>query len=289
VFVVILAASAAASCSTKDSAPVVATVAFTASQTKVPLGSPDDFTYRFDIAPGAPAIPGDYRVFVHMNNPDGQTLWSDDHLPEVPTSQWKPGQTIQYTRTAFIPVVPYVGSVNVVVGVYKDDTRLSLQGQDSKDRDSNAREYKVGTLELEPRSEGLAVVYRTGWHAMEYAPDNVSNSWQWTEKAATVGIANPHADATLYLQYDARPDLFGGQPQQVTVSANNQPVATFPADSNEQVLKRIPVTAAQLGTGDTADVRIEVDRTFTPAKLPGGGNDQRELGLRVYHIALERR
>ena len=63
--------SASAGCSGADTAPPVATVSFTPSKSRVPLGSPVDFTYRFDVAPGA-KIDGDYRVFVHVNRDDGQ-------------------------------------------------------------------------------------------------------------------------------------------------------------------------------------------------------------------------
>jgi hypothetical protein len=38
-----------------------------------------------------------------------------------------------------------------------------------------------------------------------------------------------------------------------------------------------------------AELRVEVDRTFVPAKLPAGGRDVRELGLRVYNVFVETR
>ena len=92
---------------------------------------------------------------------------------------------------------------------------------------------------------------------------------------------------TFYLDYDARPDIFNGQAQVVTVYTGDQVVTTFPADSTAQTLRLIPISAAQLGTGDMTDVRIEVDKTFVPAKLPNGGKDIRELGIRVYNTFIE--
>jgi hypothetical protein len=91
-------------CSKSDNTPPVATVTVTPSKTRVALGSPLDLTYRFDVAPDDHS--GDYRVFVHFVKPDGQILWSDDHdIPAdvPPTSQWKPGQNVQYTMSRFIP------------------------------------------------------------------------------------------------------------------------------------------------------------------------------------------
>ncbi len=52
---------------------------------------------------------------------------------------------------------------------------------------------------------------------------------------------------------------------------------------------RVPITAAQLGAADMTDIRIELDKTFVPAKLPAGGRDARELGIRVYHVFVEGR
>ena len=57
----------------------------------------------------------------------------------------------------------------------------------------------------------------------------------------------------------------------------------------EGVLKRIPIPAAALGSGDMAQVRIDVDQTFAPASLPGGGSDPRTLGIRVYHVYVDGR
>ena len=64
-------------------------------------------------------------------------------------------------------------------------------------------------------------------------------------------------------------------------------VLTEVSGARIKVLRRITITAAQLGTNEMAELRIEVDRTFTPAKLPTGGTDTRELGLRVYHHFIE--
>ena len=285
---VVLVLAAAFACKKGDSAPPVATVSFTASKPRVTLGSPVELTYRFDIAPNA-AIAGDYRVFVHVNSPDGNTLWSDDHEPPTPTSQWKPGQKIEYTRTKFVPVVPYLGDATVEVGLYKENDRLPMQGADPADRQSTARSYKVGTLHFLPQSDNIFTLMKSGWHPAEFSPDDPSTSWQWTQKTGVISIRNPKTDVMLDLEYDARPDLFPGAPQQVTVYAGDQVVKTFTADATSPALLRIPVAAAQLGPNEMTDIRIDLDKTFTPAKLPAGGRDNRELGIRVYHVFVEGR
>ena len=47
-----------------------------------------------------------------------------------------------------------------------------------------------------------------------------------------------------------------------------QVVESFAADNGGAVLKRILVSAAQLGEAEQAELRVEVDRTFVPSKLP---------------------
>lgn len=275
-------------CSKGDTSPPVATVTFSANKARVPLGSPIELTYRFNVAPDA-KFDGNYKVFVHFVDADGGVLWNDDHDPSPPTSQWRPGQTIQYTRTRFLPVVPFLGEVKVTVGLYRDSDRLPLQGLDPADRQSTTREYKVGTLQLLPTSENIFVFKKNGWHPTEFAAENPTLEWEWTQKVATLTLKNPRKDVFLYLEFDARTDVFTDRPQQLTVYSGDQAVDTFPANAGVPTLRRIPITAAQLGQNEMAELRIEVDRTFVPAKLPAGGRDVRELGIRVYNVFVETR
>lgn len=280
--------AAASACAKGDTAPPVATVSFAASQTRVAQGSPVDLTYEFDVAPDV-SITGDYRVFVHVNDADGKVLWTDDHDPPIPTSQWKPGQKIRYTRTVFVPIYPYVGEATVEMGLYNGNDRLALAGPDPADRASTSRSYRVGTLQLLDQSSNIFLIYKSGWHPAEYAPEDPKVDWQWTQKSAVITFRNPRHDVTLFLQYDARTDVFPDHPQQVTVYAGDQKVETFAADHRDRTLLRIPITAAQLGTNEMAEIRLDVDHTFVPANLPGGGRDTRELGIRVYHAFVANR
>ncbi len=280
-----------AACGRGESAPPVAAVSFSASLTRIPLGSPVLFNYRFDVAPTA-AVPADYRAFVHVKTPDGQILWNDDHDLPVPTSQWLPGQTIQYTRLRFVPVDPAsVGDARVEMGLYRpgEDGRLPLSGAEPAERGATSRAYTVGTLQFAPQSDNIYVSFKTGWHPMEFAAEDASRSWTWTERSAVLSFQNPRRDVTLYLQYAARADLFGATPQRVTIVSAGQPVAALTADSSDMTLRRIPIAAAQLGANDWAELRIDVDRTFVPSRLPSGGRDDRELGIQVYQAFIERR
>ena len=274
-----LLVTAAACGGETDSEPPVATPSMTLSKDKAAIGSPLRITYKFDVAPGT-KIDGDYQVFVHVIEPDGERLWQDDHAPQVPTSKWTPGQTVEYTRTVFVPNYPYIGDANIRMGLYEPSSgrRLALNAQEV-----GRREYLVGKLNLLPQSENIFLIYKEGWHPSEVDPSNATSEWQWTKGTATISFRNPKRDATLYLDSDARPDLFN-PPQQVVVKLSGQTIATFAADTKDRVLRTFPITAAQFGAGDMSEVVIEVDRTFAP-----GGGDTRELGIRVFHAFIEPR
>lgn len=272
-----------AACRGAEEAAPVATPGFSASKTRLPLGSPVDLTYSFDVAQDA-KISGDYRVFVHFLDSEGQQMWTDDHDPAIPTSQWKPGQKVQYTRTVFMPIFPYQGPATVTLGLYNGptlDDRLPMNG------DGKGREYKVGTLELLPQSENVYLAFREGWHALEMAPEDPAREWQWMRKTGTLAFRNPKKDVTLYLEIDGRPDLYPGAPQVVTLFVNGAQAHQFKIDQKLPVLHRFPLTAAQLGAGETVEVKLEADKAFVPAQMPGAGGDPRELSMRVYHAFVE--
>jgi len=273
-----VAIAASISCSRKtDNEPPVATPSLTLSRDKVAIGSPVKLTYKFVVAPDA-KFNTDYWVFVHVLDPTGELLWTDDHLPNPPTSTWKPGQTIEYTRTVFVPNYPYIGEALVRLGLYDraSSNRLALAAQEV-----SRREYLVTKFQLQPQSENIFLIYKDGWHPAEVATDNAASEWQWTKKTATISFKNPKKDSTFYLDFDARTDLFT-PPQQVTLRIGDQTIAKFPADSRERKMLTFPITAAQMGSGDMTELVIELDRTFSP-----GSGDVRDLGIRVFHAFIE--
>jgi hypothetical protein len=278
VFVCVLMAAAAACSKKQATTPPVATPTVTFNKAKVAIGSPLKVTYKFEVLPNA-TFDADYVVFVHVLDPDGEKLWQDDHPPSVPTTQWKAGQVIEYTRMIFVPNYPYIGDANVRIGLYDPATakRLTLNATEA-----SRQEYVVGKLQLLPQSENIFLIYKDGWHPQEVDANNPATEWQWMKKVGMISFKNPKRDSTFYLEWDARVDLFN-PPQQVTVKVGGQPIATFPANAKDRVLTTLPITAAQFGSGEMAEITIEVDRTFTP----GGGGDTRELGIRVFHAFVE--
>lgn len=249
----------------------------------MPLGSPIDVTYRFKIASDAPPL-GHRKVFVHFVDADEELMWTDDHEPPTPTNDWKPGQTVEYSRTVFVPIYPYVGPAKVLAGLYDTSTneRLKLSQTDRGDRS-----YQVAEFELLPQTENVFLIFKDGWHPAEVAPDNPSIEWQWTRKEATLAFRNPKRDSTLFLQLD-NPGRSPGAATQVEVRIGDHVIATVPVVADDAPVRKLALSTAQLGSGDMVEVRLVVDRTFVPALEPGAkSNDTRELGVRVFHAFVQ--
>jgi hypothetical protein len=300
IWIVLLMAAAASLGGCRHKAPPeppLATPSVTLSVDKAPLGSPVDVTYRFDVAPNAPPFAEDYLVFVGVVDGDQELMWTDDHDPPVPTTQWKPGQHIEYVRTVFIPIYPYIGDASFHMGLYSRTTqkRLPLAGQDT-----GQRAYIVAKLQLLPQTESILTTPKEGWHGPETPVNNQPHvEWQWTKKKqATLGFKNPKKDSLFYLDLDfvlppfeRRQDGASNpfpEGQHVQVRLGDQVVDEFTVEANHRLLRKIPLTVAQLGSQDMAELTLAVQKTFVPALLPGAAStDPRELGVRVFHTYVE--
>jgi hypothetical protein len=286
VLAVLLLAGGAAACSgDTDNAPPLATPSVTISNTSPAIGSPVDLAYRFVVAKDAPPLPQGYWVFVHFLDTDGELMWTDDHEPPTPVGQWKPGSTIEYSRTMFIPKFPYVGGTRVEVGLFSPATgeRLPLAGQTS-----GQRSYRVGTFDMRLESNSLLVVFRDGWHETEIAPDGSGGEWQWSTRAATLMFRNPSRGVRLFLQAD-QPILNAfPEPQHVEIRIGDTVVDRFDLPGGSDVLRKIDIGQSQLGSGDAIEVTVSVDKTFVPALIPTlRSTDPRELGIRVFRAFVE--
>lgn len=262
----------------------VATATVTLGRADAAIGTPVEMTYRFVVASDAPKIPDDDTVFVHFLDTDRELMWTDDHQPPVPTSQWKPGQTIEYTRTMFVPKFPYSGDTTIVIGIYspKSGTRVPLAGQTR-----GQREYEVAKFSLHPQADNLYVVFKDGWHETEVAEEQTGVEWQWSKKSATLAFRNPMRDALLYLQCD-QPVQGLGEPQRVELRIGSMVVDEFTLPAGRRELRKVNLTSAQMGTNETVEVSIMVDRTFVPATITQlKATDARELGIRVFRAYVQ--
>jgi hypothetical protein len=243
----------------------------------VPIGGPFEITLSFTMPPDAPPLAENYRVLLRFLFDDGKEMANADHEPPVPTRQWQAGRTVSYTRRVFAPDVPYVGDVPIVVGLYSaSGRRLPLSGKQKGDRT-----YEVATLKL--NGQRTLLIHDEGWHAPELPA--TEPGWRWTKGTATMTFRNPRSDAVLHLRLDGSPDL--GTPQHVSIVLGERIVHTFPV-TVDVTDHEVPLSAADFGGDPESVLRIQVDKTFVPARL-GTGTDTREMGIRVYNVFLEPR
>ena len=267
-----------------DAQPPVATPTVTLSQSDIAIGSPVDITYRFEVAREAPRSPDPYLVFVHFVSADGELMWTDDHPPPTPVRQWGPGSVVEYTRTMFVPKFPYVGEAGVEIGIFSPQTgeRLPLAAQTS-----GQRSYRVAAFDLRLQTDNLFVVFRDGWYDTEVPDDGSGLEWQWSRGMATLSFRNPRRDAAFLLQVDQPVSAFP-EPQHVEIRLGQGVIDSFSVPPGDRLLRRIKLTADQLGSAEMVDLAVAVDKTFVPSAIQAlKSTDPRELGIRVFRAFVQ--
>ena len=277
----IATAGLTASCARREKAePNDIEASFSINRSRVSLNSAVEITYSWKVGPNAKKLDQDYRALVQFLDPHHMILFGDDHVPEPAPSQWEPGKTYTYTRTKFIPIYPYVGPVEVRMGLYPPTgkgERVMLKG-DHK----GMREFKVADVELLPQTENIFLVHKDGWYSTEVSPQNPGLERTWTKKDAFVSFKNPKRDVVVYLEADTNFKAFD-QPPVLTVSVNSGAGLQLPIQDSEVFLKKIRFTADQLGQDEWVDLKLSMNQAFVP-KAKGINQDERELGLLVYHL-----
>lgn len=282
-FAALLLCLAVAACQREaDTAAPLVTPSLTLERADVAIGSPVAMTYRFVVAPEA-RFTEDYWLFVHFLDTDREILWTDDHVPDVPTSQWKPGATIEYSRTMFVPRFPYEGETRVEVGLFSPTTgqRVPMTGNNQ-----GQRSYQVASFNLRTQADNLFVVFKDGWQETEVSAEGNGTEWQWSRKAGVLAFRNPQRDAMFYLLADQPVAAVGTQ--RVEVRLGEAVIDTFELPPGGRQLRKLAVQKEQFGAGESAEITIVVDKTFVPATIPAlKSTDARELGVRVFRAYLQ--
>jgi hypothetical protein len=251
------------------------TPSFKVNRARAPLGSFIEVTYSWTLDPSAKKLTKDYRALAHFLDSQKVMLFADDHVPTPPPSEWEPGQTYSYKRTVYIPNYPYIGDVQVVMGLYAGHERLTLKGEDL-----GLRAYKVADMEFLSQTENIFLLYKEGWHQPESSPENPSLERTWTEKEALASFKNPGKDVVVYLEADTNFKAFP-EPPVLTVSIGGNVGVKIPIENSEVFLKRILFRKSDLGDADWVDLKLSMNQSFVPKEL-GLNDDDRELGLLVY-------
>ena len=272
--------SATGGCATPDMGPAVAIPTLVLNRTRVPLGGPLEMTYRFTVLPEFGSLMESYQVFVEFLDADEKVMFTDDHIPAVATTDWQPGQMVAYNRRMFIPLYPYVGEALIALRLASPSTGdpVALVGEHL-----GQGRYLAASVGLAPPPTSIPM-FQAGWHRRER---DSYEEWRWSTGEATIAFQNPRQDSTLYLELEGRPALFDS-PQRVDLVVRGRTVDSFLVEDPGILLHTTPVSAADFGDGDLAELVFHVDSTFVPAELPGSNSaDDRRLGVRVFHAFVE--
>lgn len=276
----IVLVAAVPACAPPSLPPIgVATLAI--NPPRVQLGASAEVTIQFDVAPTVESFEEDYRVFLHVLDANEVFLWGAEHDPPVPTTEWRPGQTIRYAQPFQIPPYPYIGPAVIVIGLSSPTSgeRLALVGDDVGNH-----AYRVATFTLEQRHESSFIAYDEGWHQVESDSRN-RTEWRWTSGRAVLAIRNPHEAIRLSLHVEGRPDLFD-RPQSLALVVGERTLREVTLETNRTVHLEYELTAADLGEDDIVRLELLIDQTFVPHER-GVGDDTRELGVRVFEARVE--
>jgi len=95
-------------------------------------------------------------------------------------------------------------------------------------------------------------------------------------------------DVPAYVRDSLRLGRASGAATQVEIRIGDHVIATEAVVPANALVRKIAITAAQLGSGDMVEVRLVANSTFVPALEPGAkSNDTRELGVRVFYAFVQ--
>lgn len=251
----------------------------------MPAGSPFDIGYTWTPTEDFEAPVDDFRIFVHLVDPDGNIIGQDDHFPPVPTSQWSAGQPLEYRRE-WIYLNPDLRPeyVDVYIGMYDDE------GQVATVREGRLQGRPLAhSVIMRTDDQGGIPVYVEGFQNREMsltAEDVYGQEWQWMGRRGVVAFGNPRGPSTLHLRALSPVDFLEGGTQTVTIKVGERVIAQYEATDSSPHMMRFEVPGEGLGDGDWLDFTIEVDKQFVPALVEEGSEDIRELGLQIYWMYL---
>jgi hypothetical protein len=282
---VLVIAALVASCRTPPAAspPEDITPAVSVTPARLSGGGPLALTYTWTVGPSARPIRDEHRAFVHVLDPKGVLLFTDDHAPTPAVTAWEPGRTYSYRRLVLSPFVPHVGPVRVVMGLFRTDgrgDRLALRGTEE-----GRRSYRVAELELGPRERELAVAC-DGLYPPESsaaAPFAVS---RFLRREASCAFPNPGEDVVLFLSGHIVPAGFA-EPPTLTVATETGRGIRVPFAGVSEALVRLRLPAAAWTPGEPARFRLAMDASYVPRER-GFNQDGREVSLRLLGLRAVR-
>ncbi|NIM14215.1 MAG: radical SAM protein [Candidatus Aminicenantes bacterium] len=126
--------------------------------------------------------------------------------------------------------------------------------------------------------------YGQGWYDTETnlnIEDPDWQTWKWTAKKAVCMLKNPKRKALLIIRGTV--DKSKIKDQKVIVKMNEGILEEF-IPGTAKFFKEYTIAPGMMGEDNELSLAIETDKIFVPSVLDPGSNDNRELGIQVYHL-----
>jgi len=217
-----------------------------------------------------------YVHFWHKNN----LLLQDDHIPEVPISEWDADQEYVYSRRVYIPEF-----IDEFDPEFKGEEtlRLSVGISSPYDRTDETQQeiFEKKLNVLPPPLDTPEKIFENGWYDLEINPDAFLGQWRWTAKEARCIIDNPKRDALLVIKGGVNLDAL--EDQKVIIKINDRILDKFtPMESYFE--KSYNIKKEMVGEGEQFFLTIATDKVFVPADMIPNSKDNRELGLQISFV-----
>jgi hypothetical protein len=232
--------------------------------------------YAWETGPDFTPPLEDLTVKVHFVDAGMNILWQDDHKPVTEITSWQPNQAYQYERIVYIPLIPRLTPVTMLMGMYgTDPTKYALNGtMISRDK------YQVNSFSVSPPRKpedlpGAKIDFQDGWYDQER---NIATreSWRWMGANASCKLRNPDRDATLYLRGWMPTEIIKSDSTITLFIDGNVFSKTENVSYDFEILKPIPLTL--FADKDFITLDLTTDHSYVPVQI-GLGNDPRELGI----------
>jgi len=238
-----------------------------------------DIHYKWKTEDDFAGMKKNYQVYVHFWHKENM-LFQDDHLTEVPTSEWEPGKEYSYSRSIYIPSFidefdsqfKGVEELNLAIGLYSPYDRSG----------KSKREVLTKKLKISlPPLDTPEVIYEDGWYGEEINPESLLKRWRWTAKEARCIIDNPHRDALLVIKGGV--NLEALDEQKVIFRIDDLILDEFvPEESYFE--KSFNIKKEMLGDEDEFYLVIGTNKVFVPKKTYPDSTDERVLGIQISFI-----
>jgi hypothetical protein len=238
-----------------------------------------DLQYTWKTDSSFVKIEQEMQVYVHFWNKNNLLL-QDDHIPEVPISEWDADQEYVYSRRVYIPEF-----IDEFDPEFKGEEtlRLSVGISSPYDRTDETQQeiFEKRLKVLPPPLDTPEKIFENGWYDLEINPDAFLGQWRWTAKEARCIIDNPRRDALLVIKGGVNLDAL--EDQKVIIKINDRILDEFIPDES-YFEKSYNIKKEMVGEGEQFFLTIATDKVFVPADMLPNSKDKRELGLQISFV-----